>query len=176
MDWTTLISVVIGGLIATIPILINNRFQSREREREREETRKEAKVQLTMELMRNDIKVLEDAINNYLSGIAELRRIRVQHSETGDRVAEVRSKIVEKDEFYKLIHVNIIADKIAYGLGQEIYSEYKGCMELFREQLGLILAVPIQTEKEEQWILSIVSRTGKLHTMLAEKLISIRDT
>src|SRR5215207_5171510 len=75
MDLSTLLVAVVGGLIAVIPVLITIRNQSIERDKDRQEQRREAKTQLALELLRNDIKVIEDSIDNELKSVNILNAI-----------------------------------------------------------------------------------------------------
>jgi hypothetical protein len=67
MDWNTLISVVIGGLIATFGSILNNRFQSGEREKDRQEQRREAKIRMIENTTGHDI----DIVLNLLAGLVK---------------------------------------------------------------------------------------------------------
>src|SRR5687768_938371 len=106
MDWNTLVSVVIGGLIATIGSILNNRFQAKQQERDRQEQRREAKTELALELKRNDVKIVEETIDGYLKGLGELRSIRVKYPDTEKAKdamqAEYVSRIGEEDSFFSL--------------------------------------------------------------------------
>ena len=95
MDWTkffetygqslfTLGGVLLGSLITFWINAQNLKYQSRERDKDRQEQRREAKTQLALELKRNDIRALQESIDNHLEGIAELRRIRMKYPDDAD--------------------------------------------------------------------------------------------
>ena len=191
MDWDTifkdnsqslftLAGVFLGSLITFLINFLNLRYQSIERDKDREEKRKDEQTQLSLELTRTDIKALESTIDSYLKGIAEMRRIRVQipdkEKTRAKMEAEFRLRIGKEDSFYELIHVNLIADKLAYTLGEPFYSEYRNYIGLIKKSLDALLSPPYKYEKERELDLKIVALAGKLHTMLQEKLISIRNT
>ncbi len=179
MDLTTLISVVIGGLIATIPVFISNRFQAKEREKEREETRKDAKTQLAFELMRDDIRVLENAIDNQLNGLGELIAMRRQHVLDGKSDSEVIKDVKSKlssGKYWKLMETDRISYKLALALGEEIFSEYGIYDDALFEYFHLLLLPTDETERKDEPAIKVMTSAGKLHNMLKEKLISIRVT
>ena len=113
MDWNTLLSVLLGGILATIPIIISNRFQAKEREKDREEQRREAQIQLALELDRNDIKVLEDSIDECLKSMDYLRILSLEARGQSTPDAESR--------FNKLIGSDSIANKLAATIGEEFF-------------------------------------------------------
>jgi len=71
MDWNTLISVVIGGLIATIGSILNNRFQAQERQKDREEQRRESKIQAREKWTERDILRIMDLLESLMKLLAE---------------------------------------------------------------------------------------------------------
>ena len=54
----------------------NNRFQAQERDKDRVDQRREAKTQLALELMRSDIKITEDSIDNALK-VSDIDKLSV---------------------------------------------------------------------------------------------------
>jgi len=185
MDWTTLISVVIGGLIATIPILVSNRFQATEREKEREEQRKEAKAQLALELMRNDIKVIEEVIDGELNTLDVMSSLNLEMRMQDLSDDEIRDK-TQKELFFveskhnKLNGVALIADKIVSTFGDEFSSAYDTFCELSTEYSKKYIEFSSEEFPggiDDSELLTEITRVaGKLHTMMREKLISIRET
>lgn len=179
MDWSTLISVVIGGLIAIIPILINNRFQSRENERIREEALREAKTQLALELMRNDVKIVDDSINDSLNALSLSRNLAFKR----DRGKISHDEMLEELESFLMgdndkLEINFMVDKVAFTFGDEFYSHFQDWDSLLSDYSDLMLSPASQEEKDEEldrlWS-EIISAAGKLHIMLRERIISIRD-
>src|SRR5688572_29664058 len=77
MDLTTLISVVVGGLIAIIPILITNRFQSKERDKDRQEARKEAKIQAREKWIERDILQIMNTLDKLMLVLAKHQKMEL---------------------------------------------------------------------------------------------------
>jgi hypothetical protein len=179
MDWNSLISAVIGGLLAVIPVLITIRNQAKERDKDRQEQRTEAKTQLALELKRNDIRTLEEYFNNQLKGLSHLRRIRIKHVNSNDALekiqSEFNSKLTEDSDLYKLVETNLIVAKLALTIGDEFYSEYNRYANAVNDYISLLMNMPKEKENPVPFNKLILS-AGKLHTMLQEKLISIRDS
>src|SRR5690349_6398709 len=94
MDWNTLLSVFLGGVLATIPVIITIRNQSRERDKDRQEQRREAKTQLALELMRNDIQMIEDCIDSYLKIIEIIKGVAMSASENSPQHTDIIYKIL----------------------------------------------------------------------------------
>jgi hypothetical protein len=182
MDWTTLISVVIGGLIATIPILINNKFQSIEHDKDREEKRREAHIQLALELKRNDIKIIEEAIDNSLKTLDILEIIRIKNEMGKITQAEMQEEIAaltfdENNRFAHLGEQNLIDEKIAYSLGDEFYAEYKEFISKFEENLRYAAnSATFSLEDADELHSILLKSSAKLHNILRDKLLSVRDT
>jgi|ERR1700752_3925392 len=180
MDWNTLLSVVIGGLIATIGSIINSRFQAQERIKDREEQRREAKTQLALELMRRDIKIMVDVIDNTLKSqrVIELTFIRKIRGELSED--EMQREIHSIDgKYMKLGETDTIADKLSFTFGNEFYTEYqnfKGLTNSYKDLYMKDTNGPFSTDMATEQLGGIVESAGKLHTILQEKLISLRDT
>lgn len=176
--WIPLISACIGGLIATVPLLLGIAVQTYLHIREENQKKREAKTQLALDLLRSDMKVLDDVLDNSLRGIGELRRIRVKYSQSkdleSDVIAELRLKIADEGDFYKLVHVNLIAEKLAYSLGDSFYSEYKNYISIVKDFFALMLS-PFNSDEEKNLTVKIASSAAKLHSMMNDKLISIRE-
>jgi len=89
MDWTpfledngqsifTLAGVFLGSLITLLVSFLNNRFQAKERDNDRKESRRETKIQLALELKRNDIETIENVIDNSLRSMIIYSNIRIK--------------------------------------------------------------------------------------------------
>lgn len=87
MDWESLRPVIVGGLIATIPILISNLVQIYLKRMEIKQKEKEEKVQLAEELTRRNIKIIRENIDNSLfqMRIIEAERDKVQLGEITEK-------------------------------------------------------------------------------------------
>jgi hypothetical protein len=179
MDWNTLISVVIGGLIATIGSIINNRFQSKERDKDRAEQKREAKTQLALELMRNDVKLVEGLIDSNLTSVSQVIRLAVTWTGEGLSDNEIRERVHKV--FYaedESVTEGMVVDKLAYSLGHEFYAEYKTYEDLLLELADMFEDFErklFSAKRMEELSIQITHQTAKLHTMLREKLISIRE-
>jgi hypothetical protein len=71
VDWNTLISVAIGGLIATIGSILNNRFQAQERQKDREEQRRHANIQAREKWTERDILRIMDLLESMMKLLTE---------------------------------------------------------------------------------------------------------
>jgi hypothetical protein len=182
MDWNSLLSAIVGGLLTVIPVLITIRNQSTERDKDRQEQRREAKTQLALELLRNDIKVVEDGIDNELKLVVLYANLRISkegkelsEAEMGEEIDWRRSATHTRAT--QLREVKPIAEKIARSLGNEFFAQY----DKFDDEIGNYLnylihsrnfipqeAVKLQTEAAKS--------AAPLHSMMNDKLVSIRDT
>lgn len=175
----TLGGVFLGSLITFLISYLNNRFQAKERDKDRLEQRREAKAQLALDLMSNDIKSVETTLGTVFEVLNALKLIRTKRlagllseNETKD---ELRSMLTnEKSKFYKLAEVDTTTEMLVYTFGEEFYLEYQNIGMLLNEYMDFLLNSP-SFEDEIPIDLKLVSSTGKLHSMLREKLISLRD-
>jgi len=175
--WIPLISAVIGGLLTVIPVLITLRNQAIEREKDRQEQRREAKTQLALELMRNDVKIIDDVIHDSFKGLNYSRNLAFRRDRgkiSHDEMLEELEATVASDTF----EVDYIVDSVASTFGNEFYSHYKDWENLVGEFSDLMLSTSSEEKKDEEldelWNKIIVA-TGKLHILLKEKLISLRE-
>jgi hypothetical protein len=70
MDWNTLLSVFLGGILATIPIILSNGFQAKEMEKDRQEQTREAKIQSREKWIERDILEIIESIDIVLNELA----------------------------------------------------------------------------------------------------------
>ena len=192
MDWTAFINdnsqalfalggVFLGSALTLFGNFINNKFQAKENDKERLEKRKDAKFQLAVELMKNDIKRIEDVSSLMFEFINSVKVLNMKR-ETGEITQTewlAQLKIMttsEKSAFTKLGEIDTTTDLLVYISGDEIYSMYSNFKDLFDEYLK-ILGNPSTTEEDkENAYEKLVASGGKFQRMLREKLISSRDT
>ena len=75
MDWDTLFPVIVGGLIATIPILISNLVQIYLKRFETKQKEKEANIQAKEKWIEHDILEIMESIDALISNMARGRNI-----------------------------------------------------------------------------------------------------
>lgn len=180
MDWSTLLSVAVGGLIAVIPIVISNRHQAKEREKDRSEQRREAKTQLALELIRNDARLVQDNINNYLQFIDELQVVKDKSKPTSlsdEKVVYLflKDHLASDDKLQQLYEFSAMADMIVLGFGDDFSKEYKDFRDKCKAFFDLAISDPSRFIGDDVSISSIISSAGKLHVLMREKLISLRE-
>jgi hypothetical protein len=191
MDWATflkdnsasiftLVGVFLGSAITFLISFLNNRFEAKERDKDREEKRKEARIQLSLELTKSDIKTLEDTIDNQLKALAEVARIRTQHlvnnSSDTEMLSDIKTRFSSEDgKLWKLIETNRVSYELAHALGKEFYSEYSGFVKMYSDYINLLLSSVSDSQGLDELNSKIYKTAGKLHTIMTEKLISIRD-
>jgi hypothetical protein len=182
MDWNTLLSVALGGLIATIGAILTNRFQAIERDKDRLEARREAKIQLALELQRSDIRIIEDSIDVILKTMNILHLIRLEGEATGQSIDEVNQKvqflIKDKESWLNnFSESSVLADKLSISLGGNFLAEHNSFGEDWNKFVRLVIYESSASNEEiEKLRVTITLTAGKLHRMLNEKLISLRDT
>ena len=176
-SWFTLVGVFLGSSITFLINHLNLRNQSRERDKDRKEAREAARIHLATELMLSDIKTIDDSLDNVLRVLNEIAKIKWKgtlNNLTADRIAlEIASEYTKDDgQLSRWLDSNKVAHKLAYALGDEFSSEYNRFDELCNEYANSLLLTPDADEKE--WTSNIIYSAGKLHSMLVEKLLSIR--
>lgn len=193
MDWTTFFGdnsqsflplggVFLGSAITFLISYLNNRFEARERDKDREEQRREAKTQLALELMRNDIKIIDDSINNSLQALELSRNLAFKRDRGklshGEMLDELGSTLANESGTTFELQTDYIADKAAFSLGEDFYSSFKACEKLRGDYSDLMLSASPSEEEDaelsELWN-KIIIAAAKLHIMMNEKLISFRD-
>jgi hypothetical protein len=180
MDWATLISVVIGGLIATIPVLISNRFQAKERDKDRQEQRREAKIQLALERMKNKIKFIEDRIDTELRAVDTINTLALKEFKGELSHAEMRKQLdlmyLEAEGRYAQVgEMEIISDKWIDTLGEDFHAEFRKFDDLCYEFWKMSVNSPYVPAKVKKARLELSTSAAKLINMLDERLISIRE-
>jgi hypothetical protein len=191
MDWTafikdnsqalfTLGGVFLGSAITFLGNYLNNRFQAIENEKERLEKRREAKVQLAIELMKTDIKHIDD-VNNLMFEILNKIKALIMKKETGELTQEeflTEFQLMlnsEKGVFAKLSESDTMTDILVYIHGDDIYSIFNNYKDLYEEYLKTIYNLSATDEEREKVYDKLVVAGGKFQQVLREKLISIRD-
>ena len=191
MDWAsffkdnsqsifTLGGVFLGSLITFLISYLNNRFLAKESEKERQEQRKEAKTQLALELMRNDIMIIEDRIDSQLRAVDTIHTLSLRKSRGELSQDEMKKQLFSMylDENGKLVQEGereMIADKVASAIGEHFYSEFRKFNDLCLEFWRMSLNSPFSHEKALKGRLELSAQAAKLHNMLNEKLISLRE-
>jgi hypothetical protein len=176
--WVPLLSALVGGLIAVVPVLITLRYQAEERKWDRQEQKREAKTQLEIELVRNDIQVIEQMIDNDLKLIFFYgsNKLMELHGEISDDERRIRVASFRNGAADRLAENRPRAITLAMSLGQNFanqYKEFNACVSrlidflVFDEDDGK----DIQEENEKMYTLA-----AELHKTLRDKLISIRDS
>ena len=77
MDWNTIIAVVIGGLIAIVPTIINNIYQAKQRKEDREEDRKDARILAREKWIERDILAVINTVDDLLRMLSKYRMYKV---------------------------------------------------------------------------------------------------
>ena len=181
MDRETLIAALVGGLIATIPIILSNVTQIIIHKSERKQKEKEAKTQLALELLRNDIKVVEDDIDENLRAVDNIHTLSLKKHmgklESDSVLKEIQSMTLDSNgKFSRLGESELISEKLTHALGADFYSEYINFNDLCIEFWKMSASSPYLHENVKKARVELSISAGKLHTMLNEKLISLRES
>lgn len=194
MDWSTFFKdnsqsiftlggVFLGSLITFLISYLNNRFDAKERDKDRGEKRKEAKIELALELMRSDIKTVDESIDKTLMLIQHLQNI--VWGLTGELSGiEIREKILKEFSSVdgrpsQLAEESMIADKLAYALGEDFHSAYDSFNNLSSEYMEMYTYYNSESYSPEyvkELYERVTNSAAKLHNLMNEKLISLRDT
>lgn len=186
MDWNTLFAVVIGGLIAIVPTIINNVYQAKQRKEDREEQRRKEKILI----LESPILKIMDSVVTILAKLAEYR---LTYSDKQELVKLIKKgqiitddtkekyKIAEKNIDKLRIEIRTLADLIGslvLSLDGETMPVYNDFTNSIIEYLRLALKETSEKDidlEREKWQMVRVN-TGMLQRSLREKLITIRDT
>ena len=102
------------------------------------------------------------------------------HLSTEEMLVEMKALFSdENSQFNKLSEIDMIGAKLAHTFGDEFILEYTNFTELWLEY-STEMAAPAHLDSEniivddKTWN-KVTNSAAKLHTMLNEKLISIRD-
>ncbi len=145
-----------GGLIAVIPVLITIRNQSIERDKDREEARREAKIHAREKLMERDILSIMDLVNKVLESLAVSGELR-NETDFEQSMNAIATLVYSLDE------------KNVEERWRELYYDIIDLQEINENPDGM------GGELHEAWF-DVTMAAGKLHRVLREKLISIRNT
>ena len=180
--WIPLISACIGGTIATIPLLLGIAVQAYIHISNKRQKDREAKIQLALELRKNDIKIIEQGIDDALRLVEAIQAIRGKREMgkiTEDEMKQELNKLAF-DADYKMMQpseVDSIVEKLLISLGDEFYKVYKDFETAFMENFNYAIYSPnFSTSDSEKLDMKVYKSGAKLHNMLREELISLRDT
>ena len=180
MDWNSLLSAIVGGLLTVIPVLITIRNQSIEREKDRQEHRRDARIQALERALGSDIEKAIDLLSSLI-------RVLSQYGSHEGKVAMLRAQRIKKaitDDKYKT-HVNLqiellsnqtqeivtLGDLIAVlvsSLDDEIsvvFTEFLNALAPYVRNIDASQARDVPDE--------VLKKAGRLHRVLREKKISI---
>ena len=180
-NWIPLVSACVGGLLATIPLLLGLMVQVYIHLSENRQKRREAKTLLTLELVTKDVAIVEKHINDELitmQYMIDLIVKRVQRNLSSEEVREeIQSSLSFQDgKLYKLTEADTIADKIAYSFGNEFNTEYKYFHERCLEFVQIVVNFPSDwRERATKTNGEAIKSSTNLHVMLREKLVSLRE-
>ena len=172
MDWSTLIAVVVGGLIATVPTIINNVYQERQRKEDREEQRREAKIQTREKWIEHDILEIMVSIKKINNLITQARKIFHADSNTQARLKDnYENLLLELNQIARktIILLNSFEDE-----GLKKYRSFVGLLDRYLLVFDHISDKWVD-EEVDRW-LDFMDQSGEIQKALREKLISIRDS
>src|SRR6266498_3468826 len=201
MDWNTLLSVFLGGLLATVPIIISNRFQAKEHEKERLEQRRITKIQAREKWEERDILEIIELVEKLLKDVSEIKK---HVSIVSLRSAKNKDPLTV-DEFIKRVELsagNLVdqlleckqtTDKLAWLAHSfddtKILSGYVDFTLAAFDVIGLtpstmddktrkseVVTKPLPKMSESDSWGNLLICAGVFHEALREKLISLRDS
>jgi hypothetical protein len=191
MDWTTfikdnsqalftLVGVFLGSAITFLGNYLSNRFQAKENDKEREEKRRDAKHQLAIELMKNDIKHIEDVNNLTFEFINNVKILNLKRDSgeltSKEWFAELKLMMTsEKGIGAKLVESDTTTEVMVYLFGNEIYSKYCNYKDIFEKYLNMLSDPSATDENLEHVSEELVVAMGTIQQLLRKKLISARD-
>jgi hypothetical protein len=190
MDWEVLRPVIVGGLIATIPILISNLVQIYLKRMEIKQKEKEAKIQDKKKWIERDVLEIMDSTDKILELLSESHFLSVYGTNSLMQMKDLglvtEDEHKEKLKLYieQLDNLNLMIkqkrdtiNRLVYSFDDEISSEY----EIFGLALVNFLNERLNykdnkvVDAPDAW-LAVRESAGNLQKILREKLISIRDT
>jgi hypothetical protein len=193
MDWTSLISVALGGLIATIPVLISNRYQAQERQKDREEQRRDARIQAREKWIEQDLLRIRDLLDKVMSPLTEEKRISLdqiilENKETAGLITNDEYIISERtlaarvsERFGEISNTVELMSRLVTSFGKPIVTIYNKFVGAVREWKYIDLNFPAEEKAEREkridecWREVNIS-AGYLHRAIRQELISIRET
>lgn len=191
--WIPLISACIGGLIATIPVLMGIAVQIYIHGSEIRQKKTEAKIQLEEELIKDAVKDIEAALDKslnativYREAFYEKESIEYQLKKgflTQEEANKTKLELGQRgenlmDESSKL---DSIALRQAYSLGKEIVVAYQRFLET-TDEFAKTCSFPKNIEAfgekyyDEKLFDKVVESAGNVQKLLRDKLISIRNS
>jgi hypothetical protein len=175
--WVPLLAALVGGLIAVIPVLITLNRQSKERERDRLEQKRESKTQLEIELLRNDMKVIDETLDSDLRVLFFYGQTRIK--QCWGNISE--DELMENIDSYRnttaqLLETRPIAAKLALSLGADIGRQYHSFLVCAGHTRSFLLSEGKTIEEYDAAGREASSIAAELHKTMRDKLISLRDS
>lgn len=195
MDWNSILTFASGALVALIPTIINNRFQSKEKEKDRLEQRRDARIQAKEKWIERDILRVMDSIETTLKLLSRTssNKIQLEHILDGkisglltQEESDEKLRSLYNDLMAAYIEVNQAKDvisRIVYSFEDtEINTTYDNFVVAFsnylrqeREYMDDKFSDKTTGEYEEGNWFNVSNSAGKFHKTLREKLISLRE-
>jgi hypothetical protein len=182
MEWNSLISAVIGGLLAVIPVLLTIRNQSVEREKDRREQRREAKFQLMGRLKERDINIVMDACDLTVRAMRELRALSGKFRELEEQVKsgkiEEQEKEVKKDDLHKKLEETYAKMREAHSIGfGRLYALDEDITKVYDDFENIATRIEkFYTESSQEDIVSLWPKMykyrGELQNLLTRRILS----
>jgi hypothetical protein len=112
--------------------------------------------------------------------IDEFAKIRVQNfwgekSPNEMTLENVNDIFLEGGLLEKLDEPNVIAGKLAYTLGDEFFRAYRNFEYICVGYTEKLSETDFTDQDFEEVNLEVISSAGKLHSMLADRIISLQD-
>lgn len=189
MDWESLRPVIVGGLIATIPILISNLVQIYLKRMEIKQKEKEAKIQAKEKWIERDILAIMGSIEQLLKTISTIASYELWRDILDE---DVKAGMYSEEEYFSKLKLNTETirglgleklqtlneiSRLVWSFEDEIIEGYNkfntAITEYIREKNKEIQG--LQNESGKKW-LHVRFYAGIFHAVLRDKLISIRDS
>jgi hypothetical protein len=180
--WIPLISAVIGGLIAVIPVMISLITQSIERDKDRQEKRRESKAQLKGRIIERDSEIVMNACDQSVMAIREMRAIYDRALELEEEVKkgkitpeardEKHAVLIAKleDNFSKMREIHSVGFGRLYSLGDEIVKAYYDFESIVTQLQNAYRGLnPVNVAP--LWV-QVFERRGALQRLLNQKVVS----
>lgn len=180
MDWNILLSFALGVLATLITTIINNRYQAQQKDKDRQEQRREARVQLEMGLIQEDIKLVEQLIDESLRLFRHIETTYSKYKHNGSTADKAKLDIMfsESGEYHQVGKLVPVASKAVSSLGKDILNEYQTFNHYADQFIQLFFnseSNSINEKRIHDTRQMILESAGTLHTLLRNKLISLQD-
>jgi hypothetical protein len=182
--WIPLISVVIGGLVAVIPVLITMRNQSKERDKDRQEKRRDARTQAMEKSLGGDIDKVLELLANLIKALSEnsnmeykfliLKAQLVKQAISEDEFKAKRNALIESNttQTEKITTSLDSMSTLIYSFDDEISSKYDEFISVFMPYI-------IQSGQSKDPVAipdNVLMKAGSLQQKLRYKKISIYES